>query len=103
MGYSGRTSFRDYVLTRLGKHPWLEHPATAWLGCADWIGRFETREQDLAEVAELLGREVPADHAGASQNRRLYPEYYDDETRARVADHFRVDIETFGYPFGEVC
>jgi hypothetical protein len=89
-------------------------PTVAWLEGADFVGRFEHRDRDIATLAEILDRplpmlpdathgEVPA-HLAQSRARGPYPEYYDDETIAWVAGRYAPDIEAFGYSFdGALC
>ena len=42
----------------------------------------------------------PGDRAGCKRDdRAAYRDYYDEETKARVAQHFGADIEAFGCEF----
>lgn len=70
------------------------------IGC-DFIGRFEKLQKDFEIVCETIGirkRKLPHMNTG---RHRHYTEYYDDETRAIVAEKYARDIEYFGYRFGE--
>ncbi len=90
--------------------PWLEKEALrpqfdrlAWRGAiaVDFVGRFEHLQRDFDVVSERLRiapRELP--HVFATQHTR-YVDYYDDTTRALVAQHYAPDIEAFGYRFGD--
>lgn len=65
----------------------------------DFVGRFETLEDDFRVVAERLGRhglELP--HVNDSQ-RRHYRHYYDPALAAVVGERFSADLEAFGYEF----
>lgn len=72
----------------------------------DFIGRFETRETDLAYISNKIGIEldpkfsVKQKEMQRSRSKKHYTEYYDDETRAIVAEKYAKDIEYFGYEFG---
>ncbi|HEV2209150.1 MAG TPA: sulfotransferase family protein [Verrucomicrobiae bacterium] len=67
---------------------------------ADFIGRFETLEEDWARIARILGIQEQLPHKNRNPRRtRHYTEYYSPDTRARIAEKFRVDIERFGYEF----
>jgi len=63
-----------------------------------FIGRMERLDEDFAEIcrrlgiAAELGRENTTEHGP-------YREYYTEETRAAVAQHFARDIAAFGYRF----
>jgi hypothetical protein len=67
----------------------------------DFVGRYERLEEDFAEACRRIGITTPAlPHRRRSTDRgRDYRSYYTDETRALVADHFRADVEMFGYQF----
>jgi len=68
----------------------------------DFIGKFESLQEDLAQIQERLGLTVQqASHLNPSKKRKLgsYRDYYDDESRARVAEYFKRDLEVFDYTF----
>ena len=72
----------------------------------DKICRFESIDEDFAEVAEHLGlpsRELPKILVKnrAPSSRHFYADDYDDKTKAIVTDVYRDDIREFGYRFGE--
>lgn len=89
----------------------------------DFVGRFETLQEDFDQVCARIGLDdsrLP--HSNSSQHgatlRRVrllnalfrkrdrqplyaqYPEYYDDETRDQVTRMYQKDIDAFGYAFG---
>lgn len=68
---------------------------------ADFVGRYERLEEDFGEACRRIGIRTPAlPHKRRAADRgRDYRGYYTDATRELVADHFRRDIETFGYSF----
>lgn len=95
---------------------------------ADFVGRYESLQADFDRVCERLGIEkTPLPHENRSLDapriqslndvkkrvrrwlwtlrpKNVYPhytQYYDDESRAFVAERYRIDIEIFGYAFGE--
>jgi hypothetical protein len=86
----------------------------------DYVGRFETLQQDFDQVCEKLAIEDsrlphrnPSDKKSRELKRKLknllfmngenrhhgLTDFYDDETRDAVADYYRKDFETFGYQF----
>lgn len=109
--------FRDYVLQF--RSPRYGNPLAAHFGhyyyfgmaeyvldyddrmLVDYIGRFETRERDLAVIADRI--ECPAlgriHLQRTNENGAHYSAMYDEETRQIVAEVFRRDIELFGYEF----
>ena len=66
----------------------------------DFIGRYERLEKDFQEVCRRIGIETPKlPHRRKATDRRPYQEYYNQRTKALVAEHFKKDIELFGYEF----
>jgi hypothetical protein len=67
----------------------------------DFIGRFETIEEDWAFIARKLGLSPRLPHLNQNPRRgKPYTEYYTPRTRRIVAERFKEDIEYFGYEFG---
>jgi hypothetical protein len=64
----------------------------------DFLGHYETIEEDFAAVCRRLGIEASLPHLNRSRHDG-YLRYYDNRTRDLVADHFRRDIDLFGYAF----
>lgn len=65
----------------------------------DFVGRFESLEDDFAHCADKLGvdvRRLP--HANESQ-RSSYRDYYTDRTAVIVGNLYSRDVEYFGYCF----
>jgi hypothetical protein len=67
----------------------------------DFIGKFETLQNDWVKIAAKLGLPQNLPHRNKNQKAiRKYTEYYSETTKKIIADKFRVDIEYFGYKFG---
>jgi len=67
---------------------------------ADYIGRYEQLGEDYAHICKTIGIEAPPlAHKRKAEDRAGYRKYYSDATAALVAEHFRQDIEMFGYRF----
>jgi hypothetical protein len=66
----------------------------------DFIGRFETIDDDFRTICERLNVEttLPKTNTG-SRPTRSYRDAYDDETRTIVARRYARDIALFGYDF----
>ncbi len=67
----------------------------------DFIGKFERLQKDWQFIANKLRIETGIPHLNNNgSGRRHYTEYYNEETKAVIAEKFRIDIEYFGYKFG---
>ncbi|WP_181310471.1 sulfotransferase family 2 domain-containing protein [Nocardioides campestrisoli] len=97
--------FEEFVLRGTREIPRLGTPQIDWLRApgreADFIGRTESFDADLATALEKAGVEVPP---GAIQRRNAgppadYRSAYTPAMRDRVAEAFAEDIEAFGYRF----
>lgn len=75
-----------YVLDRNGR------------SIVDFVGRHERVTEDFATVCARLGVNASLPHANVSKHED-YRSYYTSATRDLVAEHFRRDIELFGYDF----
>jgi chondroitin 4-sulfotransferase 11 len=73
---------------------------------ADFVGHFETLEEDFRYVAGEIGvPELQLPHLLRSKNRegRSYSEFYDDRLAELVYERYTKDIELFGYSFSPDC
>ena len=66
----------------------------------DFVGRFETLAGDFQTVCQRIGLEAQLPHVNRSAHAH-YVTYYDDRSRALVAELCAHDIERFGYRFGD--
>src|SRR5262249_30917577 len=76
------------------------------MGLCEWhhAGLQPPRQADRQCLRGKLQRHGPARVPRANVTRgktRRYTEYYSERTRAIVASRFAIDIEYFGYRFGE--
>jgi hypothetical protein len=70
--------------------------------CVDFVMRYEHLTEDLAEVCRRVGlppTELPHLKSGLRKGGRGYVEYYDEPSKAIVAERHRNDIRLFGYKF----
>jgi hypothetical protein len=68
----------------------------------DFIGKYENLESDWAAISARLGIATKLPRLNVNAERiRDYASYYSEKTRRIVAERFAVDIEHFGYKFGE--
>jgi hypothetical protein len=65
----------------------------------DYIGRFENLQASWDEICERLQREKSLLPHEKKSSRGGFRDYYDDESRAIVAQFFHRDLELFDYTF----
>ena len=105
-------SFAEWVIKTYGQekdpfyynNPKAFQPQVEWLKNdegkidIDFIGKFESINEDFVQIRNAIGLEAELPHLNASK-RKGYQSYYDAETREIVAQWFHEDIEAFGYQF----
>ena len=64
----------------------------------DFVGKLEHLVEDFGPLCKLLGIDAHLPHDNKSYHRD-YKSYYNPNTIKIVEDHFREDIELFGYTF----
>ena len=68
----------------------------------DYIGRYESLDKDFETVLSRIGLsgQVELPRTNVSRNRdRDYRDYFDDRTKALVADWYAPEVRHFGYTF----
>ena len=66
----------------------------------DFIGRYENLVGDFEEACKKIGIPCPRlPHRRQATDRSAYRQYYNEVTAQLIADHFKSDIEMFGYSF----
>jgi hypothetical protein len=66
---------------------------------ADFVGRFESMQEDFRVVADRLGIPPTLPKLHPTKGRREYREMYAPELARMVGERYREDIEVFGYHF----
>lgn len=97
-----RYSATDHALNKFSWHvepqwPQLVGPAGELL--VDFVGRVERLQADFDEACRRIG--IPAvelPHVNAT-DRDGYEGYFDAGTRARIGEHYAMDVEKLGYEF----
>ena len=98
-------TFDKFVLEGPEGHPRLGRPQIKLLtgkdgARVDFIGRTENLVADLNVAREKLGLAPAADMPRRNKSsHEHYSAYYNDATRARVAELYAADIDEFGYTF----
>lgn len=69
--------------------------------CVDFVIHYENLVDDLKEVCKRIGiKEIDLPHLKSGFRKgNHYSQYYDDESKAIVADRHKNDIHLFGYKF----
>jgi hypothetical protein len=64
----------------------------------DFVGHYETLHEDFARICRTVNIDASLPHLNRSKHDD-YRRYYNARTHELVAEHFRPDIELFGYCF----
>nr|VFJ62917.1 MAG: Sulfotransferase family protein [Candidatus Kentron sp. FM]VFJ64271.1 MAG: Sulfotransferase family protein [Candidatus Kentron sp. FM]VFK13983.1 MAG: Sulfotransferase family protein [Candidatus Kentron sp. FM] len=64
----------------------------------DFVGKYENLAQDFQHVCRTINIDASLPSINKSAHKD-YRSYYNDRTRELVAEHFKEDIELFGYTF----
>jgi Sulfotransferase family len=65
----------------------------------DFLGRFETFEEDLEKVMKILDIEATIKKINATDRKADYRDYYIERTKNKVAELYKKDIQIFNYKF----
>lgn len=102
--YTGNTSFDEFIETfarrdwMLNQVEWVAPAAMNWKIQLDYVGRYETLEEDFREICHRIG--VPHSPLPTIRNSRNDPSaasLWNSHTRSLINEYFREDFETFGY------
>ena len=77
----------------------MTNDSMTWLEGCDYIGRYESLQEDFDRISEIIGleqKDLP--HTNSSKHRD-YREYYTPEMVKYVAETHKQTIEKFGYTF----
>ncbi len=128
-------NFKDFVMNKLPRPGWNDKyrhvmPQSEMLYddnghlLVDFVGKFETLQQDFDQVCEQLGfadSRLPHINSSDKMSRELrrkarnifyrnqesglhsYTEFYDEETRGYVTELYQIDIKNFNYSFNDAC
>jgi len=64
----------------------------------DFVGKYETLAQDFQHICKIINIKASLPSINRTLHRD-YKSYYNDKTKKMVEEHFKEDIELFGYTF----
>ena len=111
----GHLSFKEWVQKTMGSEQdsrYYDKPKNFqaqvdWLKTSNgkiglnFIGRFEEIGKDFETIRKAIQIENTLPHLNATTSKKPFQSYYDEETRAIVANWYREDLNYFGYKFSE--
>lgn len=65
----------------------------------NFIGRYENLNEDFSAVCDKIKVSLSLPHKRKGNREKDYRQYYAEDTKAMVAQHFKRDIEMLGYQF----
>ena len=108
MGVRPWTSFRKYLRILKKHHQRHVQSFEQWRFICnedgkllvDFLGRFETLEEDFQKVAEIIKlSDTSLPHSMKSKKRKPYADYYDAKSIDLISEIYARDIELFNYKF----
>jgi len=89
-----------FIKSHIDNHIDFQYPKIFFNGgiFIDFIGRFENMKRDWRIISSVIGCNPKLPYLNESKH-EPYQSYYDEETKAIVADYYRKDIELLGYSF----
>lgn len=115
MGYSSKNlTFSDFVRMAYKEksenvinYPLMFAPQIKWIedyrgninhiGCLVYFENFESSVRKIADFHGVKTRDFQLPRKRSSSRKKPWQEYYDEETKSIILDHFRRDFETFDY------
>lgn len=97
--------FEEFVRWEIGRNKSHQHTFVCDRNgkvLMDFIGYFERLEQDFASICNRLEISATLPKANSSKH-ESYQSYYTPALREMVAEHYRRDIELFGYDFNGIA
>jgi len=68
----------------------------------DYVGKFETLEDEFVKICNILSIDAKLPHLNASRNAKSYLDYYSNDSINMVSQAFEEDIKLFGYSMPEM-
>ena len=93
------TSFLDFSRNLEGKREFRQQYLPIENIKMDYIGRFENLEDEIQKLSMMLGIVVHSVPHMNSTDHRPYYEYYCQESKERIEEHYKRDFEIFGYEY----
>ena len=103
LNIEGSCSFKEFMQTH--GSTWALRPQLFWLKNAkgqvamDFIGKFETLEQDFATICDAIGVQDKTLPRLVISDKEHNEQHYDAETIDLIYDKYKVEIKMFGYAF----
>jgi len=76
-----------------------QNDSLLWLNDCDYVGRFETLQEDFNKISELIGIERRIIGVMNESKHSHYRNYYDAESIDFVSEIHKETIDKFGYEF----
>ncbi len=102
--YTGNITFDEFIETfskrdwMLNQVAWVAPPALGGEMQVDFVGRYETLEDDFRKVCHRIGvPHSPLPTIRNSHNDASAAALWNSHTRSVINEYFRQDFETFGY------
>ena len=99
-------SFSDWVIDRYKNKNFQDYKRmysdyTHWIDKdnTDFILRFENLSSDFNILKQKLNIDCELKYHNVNKNRLHYKEYYNEDTKEIITNHFKKELNTFNYKF----
>ena len=95
------STFEDHLRTITTDQTFKQVKNKKGIPMVDFVGRYENLQKDFDLICDKINIPKTILPLTNKTSTRHYTEYYNNQTRKMIEEIYSIDIEYFGYKFGE--